>query len=315
MRRLPFTVEAGLRATAVLVLHRTALSNGGNSTTVFFAMILSDAGYAMLLGAILILLWRKLSHTRENIRLRNLFLALVIASLLYGIMVGGYFGASPAEGSVLSSLKMLDMKNQGGMMRLSMIVGVFHLLLANLVTAWRFRRSTRFLAPLGWVAMILGGLMFGFKLAGSPPLIRLLPVDIALLAGGARAVLLFSGDRPFSMDIRDLGSRLLDGITGLTGISKAFGDVLSYLRLFALGLASSQLALTFNDIAGTTARIGRRGIAAAILILVVGHGLNFTLAVIGGVVHGLRLNCIEFFSWSLSEEGYPFEAFTKKASS
>ena len=100
----------------------------------------------------------------------------------------------------------------------------------------------------------------------------------------------------------------------LTGISKAFGDVLSYLRLFALGLASSQLAATFNEIAGSIAKSRGIGLLAAILILVVGHGLNFVLAVIGGVVHGLRLNCIEFFNWSLPEEGYPFQAFDKKAS-
>ena len=49
-------------------------------------------------------------------------------------------------------------------------------------------------------------------------------------------------------------------------------------------------------------------------VLVVGHGLNFVLAVVGGVVHGLRLNCIEFFNWSLPDEGHPFQAFCKKAS-
>ncbi len=284
------------------------------SFAVFFAMIFSDAGYAMMLGAILFLTWRKLSNTRSNIRLRNLFLALVIASVVYGVMVGSYFGVSPAEGSVLASLKVLDAKDQGGMMRLSIIVGVLHLVLANLVTAWRYRRSLRFLAPLGWVAMILGGLIAGFKLVGDDSLGLLLPVDVILLAGGAGAVLFFSSERPFSAGIGALCLRLLDGLMNLTGISKAFGDVLSYLRLFALGLASSQLAATFNEIAGTTAKSHGLGILAAILILVVGHGLNFVLAVIGGVVHGLRLNCIEFFNWSLPEEGYPFQAFNKKAS-
>jgi V/A-type H+-transporting ATPase subunit I len=55
------------------------------------------------------------------------------------------------------------------------------------------------------------------------------------------------------------------------------------------------------------------GILLAILILVVGHGINVLLGIMGGVVHGLRLNCIEFFNWSLTEEGYPFRAFCKKA--
>ena len=143
----------------------------------------------------------------------------------------------------------------------------------------------------------------------------LLPIDIPLLIGGAGTILLFSSHRPLVFGtFTDFGRRLLDGLIGLTGISKAFGDVLSYLRLFALGLASTQLAATFNEIAGTTAKSRGVGLLAAALILVLGHGLNFALAVMGGVVHGLRLNCIEFFNWSLSEEGYPFQAFCKKAS-
>jgi V/A-type H+-transporting ATPase subunit I len=55
------------------------------------------------------------------------------------------------------------------------------------------------------------------------------------------------------------------------------------------------------------------GIFLAILILVAGHGINLLLGIISGVVHGLRLNCIEFFNWSLTEEGYPFRAFSKKS--
>ena len=201
------------------------------------------------------------------------------------------------------------------MMRLSIVIGALHLVLANLVTAWRLRGSLRALAPLGWVAMILGGLIAGFEMVGDDPEGLLLPIDIALLVGGAGAILLFSSQRPLAFGrIKDLGRRLLDGLIGLTGISKAFGDVLSYLRLFALGLASSQLAATFNEIAGTTAKLRGVGLLAAALILVLGHGLNFALAVMGGVVHGLRLNCIEFFNWSLPEEGYPFQAFCKKAS-
>jgi V/A-type H+-transporting ATPase subunit I len=51
----------------------------------------------------------------------------------------------------------------------------------------------------------------------------------------------------------------------------------------------------------------------ALLVLLLGHTVNMVLGVMGGVVHGLRLNCIEFFNWSLTEEGHPFQAFSKKA--
>jgi V/A-type H+-transporting ATPase subunit I len=96
-------------------------------------------------------------------------------------------------------------------------------------------------------------------------------------------------------------------------VTKLFGDVLSYLRLFALGLASSTLALTFNDLARSAAdSIPGLGILVGLVIILTGHVINLTLAVLGGLVHGLRLNLIEFLSWGGTGEGYPFRAFRSK---
>ncbi len=89
--------------------------------------------------------------------------------------------------------------------------------------------------------------------------------------------------------------------------------MLSYLRLFALGLASASLAGTFNDMAGQVKEaLPGIGILFALLIALFGHTLNFVLALSSGFIHGLRLNFIEFFRWSISEEGHPFNAFARK---
>jgi len=134
------------------------------------------------------------------------------------------------------------------------------------------------------------------------------------LITGVISVLLFSSERTlFSLRLSNHLWRLLDGLQALTGISRAFGDVLSYLRLFALGLASAQLAATFNELIYKASCCAGIGSALAVVAVVFGHGLNFTLAIMSGVVHGLRLNCIEFFGWGLPDEGYPFEPFCKKA--
>ena len=285
------------------------------SFAIFFGMIFSDAGYALLLAIVLGLSWKKLSASKEAIRMRNLFAALVIASAVYGVMVNSYFGVTLSKATLFGRLQVFDSQNQGGMMRLSIIVGVAHIMLANFVTAWRLRGSLCSLASIGWAAMTLGGLLFGMKVVGDDAFGVSWPLDTILLVGGALAVLLFTSTRPLTPSVKDLGLRLVDGVMRLTSISAAFGDVLSYLRLFALGLASAKLAQTFNEIAGGVSEsLPGAGLLAAILILILGHGLNFTLAIIGGVVHGLRLNCIEFFNWSLPEEGYPFETFCKKAS-
>jgi V/A-type H+-transporting ATPase subunit I len=130
---------------------------------------------------------------------------------------------------------------------------------------------------------------------------------------GLLAVFVFASERA----VRDVNSavlRLLDGMRALTGVTRAFGDVLSYLRLFALGLASASLALTFNGLAEQAVHVPGMGLLFAILILLVGHLLNLLLALMSGVVHGLRLNYIEFYNWAISGEGYAFQPFEKKES-
>ena len=82
----------------------------------------------------------------------------------------------------------------------------------------------------------------------------------------------------------------------LIQVSKLFGDVMSYLRLFALGLASASLALTFNQLADQVYEaVPGLGLLLSLLILLLGHGVNLILGIISGFVHGLRLNFIEFF--------------------
>ena len=126
-------------------------------------------------------------------------------------------------------------------------------------------------------------------------------------------VLLFSSEHPFSFAPKALGGRFLEGLKSLTEISKVFGDVLSYLRLFALGLAAIKLAEAFNSLAASSFALRGAGVLLGILILVVGHAINLVMGIMGGVVHGLRLNVIEFFNWSLPEEGARYRAFSRKA--
>jgi V/A-type H+-transporting ATPase subunit I len=127
-------------------------------------------------------------------------------------------------------------------------------------------------------------------------------------------VFLFTSQRPiFSLSIKTHAMRALEGLQGLTGLSGLFGDALSYLRLFALGLASAKLSETFNGLGASAWDKAGVGVIAGIGIVILGHSLNLVLSIMGGVVHGLRLNCIEFYKWGLPEEGYSFKAFAKKA--
>ena len=275
------------------------------SFSLFFAMILSDAGYAALLGLMLVLGWRKMGGSASNRRIRRMFAYLIGASLGWGVVVGSYFGVAPPAGSLVARLKLLDVNYTATMMSISIFIGAAHIAYACLRDAWRQRSNPAGLAPLGWGAIILGGLT-----------LYLTGVDTNALAGqaglggmalGAVLVLVFTGAG------LSPGKRIMAGLMGFTGVSKAFGDVLSYLRLFALGLASASLALAFNGLARQVAgAIPGVGLLLGLVVLVVGHSLNLLLAIVSGFVHGLRLNLIEFFNWSIKEEGRPFRAFRKR---
>ncbi|MDD1616058.1 MAG: hypothetical protein LUQ28_06015 [Methylococcaceae bacterium] len=120
---------------------------------------------------------------------------------------------------------------------------------------------------------------------------------------GALLILVFSApnEKPLA--------RCLQGLLGLTRLSGAMGDILSYLRLFALGLGSASLSIEFNRMAVGVYEGSPVGLVLAILILLLGHSVNLILGVASGVIHGLRLNVIEFFNWGLAEEGTLYKPF------
>ncbi|KEA64968.1 V-type ATP synthase subunit I [Marinobacterium lacunae] len=273
------------------------------SFATFFALILSDAGYALIMGMGLLFYWRRMGSSDSGRRLRILGATLAFFSLVYGVLVGSYFGAGPPL-PVLADLQLLDVNDFNGMMNLSIFIGAGHLLIANGINAWRLRGRLPALASAGWMLVIVAALLLwqrGTSLA-------------VFTLGGLGLLLVFacSSERK-GQDLRTWLLRALDGLLALTGLSSMFGDVLSYLRLFALGLASASLAVTFNQLAQDVASaLPGMGVLLEVLILVVGHLLNFVLAVVSGVIHGLRLNLIEFYNWSLSDEGYAFQPFAKR---
>jgi len=277
------------------------------SFALFFAMIISDAGYGLVLGLILFAIWNRLSGSG----LRGVLVALVIATVLYGMLVGTYFGVTPPSSSWLSTMHVLDAHDQRLMMLIAIGIGVAHVSGANLLAAWQRRHSLMTLSSIGWSCMVLGGFsaLLGTMFA-RPAMFR---GGIAAVVLGGLLVLLFSSRGTLSLAPKRLFARFLDGLKELAESSKAFGDVLSYLRLFALGLAAIKLAEVFNGLA--TSAFASRGVwvLLGIVILLIGHTINFAMGIMSGVVHGLRLNVIEFFNWSLHEEGDQFQAFAKHA--
>ncbi|MCG7519773.1 V-type ATP synthase subunit I [Ruegeria sp. Ofav3-42] len=278
------------------------------SFAIFFAMIVADAGYGAIILLGILAFWKRLDGTPGERSWRRFGLIISGATILYGVLVGSYFGVSPSEGSVWAKFKILDLNNFGAMMMVSIVVGVLHLVLANALAARAAWGQRKAIANLGWIAALIGGfvLWLGYMKGSSP-------IPGAVLMGvGVLAIVWFSSNRVINKPT-DWLWRLIEGLQSLAGAMGAFGDVLSYMRLFALGLASASLAITFNDLAVSVMQsLKGLGILLALLILIIGHVLNFALAMMSGVVHGLRLNYIEFFKWGLPDEGIVFRPFARK---
>lgn len=281
------------------------------SFAAFFAMIIADAGYALLLSLGLLAFWKRLGRKPTTRRLRGLACAMLGAAVGYGVLVGSYFGVSPPPGSLAATLKILDLNDFDTMLRLSVFIGTAHLLLANALRARRYWPANTARTSLGWNGVLIAGYTAWLAATGVVPETLLVGCWILGIAS-VLAIFIWASEREIA-SVKDAFLRLFDGLGALTRLTKAFGDVLSYMRLFALGLASASLALTFNQIsADVAAALPGLGMFLAVLILLLGHVLNLTLAVVSGVVHGLRLNFIEFYTWGLSDEGYPFRPFRKK---
>jgi V/A-type H+-transporting ATPase subunit I len=274
------------------------------SFSLFFAMILADAGYALVLGALLLFFWRKMGASAGGKRFRPLCLAIVLLSLLYGMLIGSYFGLTPPEGTLLGSLHVLDMGDSNLMMQISVVIGCVHVVLGAVLDAARHKNLREGLESVGWAFVVSGGLTFLMSTFFVPDLLQ--PLSIALAGLGALLVLFFAA--PFDKPL----PRFLKGLLGLTKLSGAFGDVLSYLRLFALGLASGSLAAEFNNMAlGIRDAMPGIGLFFSMMVLLLGHLVNLLLGLASAVIHGLRLNVIEFFNWGLKEEGSLFKAFRR----
>lgn len=274
------------------------------SFCLFFGLILADVGYGLALAAVTGFFWRTLDRSAGRRRFRALLLVLSASAAAIGILMGSYFGAPPPAGSILFHLQAFRSDDIVAMMELSAAVGVLHITLGNFVVAGQSRGAQR-LAPMGWILVLAAGVaLYAGKTRGIEPLVW---TSYAGFAAGGICVIGFSGagQKPWA--------RATAGLLSVTKLSAAFGDVLSYLRLFALGFAGTSLALAFNDLAAkAAAQLEPVGLLPAAMILIVGHSLNFALGIAGGFVHGLRLNFIEFFNWSLGSEGRPFVAFQKR---
>ena len=271
----------------------------------FFAMCLGDAGYGLVLILVGIALekgWVKISMFDG---IGGLIATLGAATAVVGGALGTFFGMSiinlVPEGTAawdyykfVGSNIPTPMGELPFQMLLALGIGVFHICLAMVIKAVGYTKRLGFkenLATWGWTLLIVGGVIVA--LLGAGKLLSAAAIKWTVIAIGVISALgIYIFNTPGRNPLINVGAGLWDTYNMATGI---LGDVLSYIRLFALGLAGGMLGAAFNDLGKMVLGDGGVNWVFFILILLVGHVLNLLMSCLGAFVHPLRLNFVEYF--------------------
>ena len=263
----------------------------------FFAFCMGDAGY----GLLLMLVGLALKKVKGFADMSPLVVTLGAGTTVIGLLFHTFFSMDMLQWSCIpDGVKrlMLPAKIAGydGTMILSIIVGIVHLCLAMILKAYYATKNHGFLNVLGvwgWTLLIVGGVIVG-GIALTGALDARATKWIVIVLGAVSAAGIFLLNDLHRNPLMNIGSGLWETYNTVTGL---LGDVLSYLRLYALGLAGSMLGFAFNSIGLKVLGDGGNWIAwiPFVAIVIVGHTLNLVMAALGAFVHPLRLNFLEFF--------------------
>jgi len=252
--------------------------------TIFFAMLIGDAGYGalMLAGT----LWARRKATAMPSEIFSLLTVFSVATIAWGILSGCYFGIAPgALPAALNHPVARWLTEQNNIMLVCFGLGAAHMSLGHAWNAMALFPDSRFLAQAGWCGVVWTMFCASCAVVGIFAFPQFMyPVAIV-------SVVLIAG---FMLKRSELKTNGVDlGMLPLNIIS-TLGDVISYVRLFAVATASVKLAETFNGMAvGLDLPLVAK-IPAMLLILVIGHGLNVIMGALSILVHAVRLNTLEF---------------------
>lgn len=269
---------------------------------VFFGLCLGDSGYGLFLflAATLYRMFAKnISATMKPIL--SLIQILAASTFFCGMLTGTFFGVSLYDINIpfLQYMKDHLFMDNNAMFQLSLILGVIQILFGMILKAVNQAIQFGFkyaVATIGWIVLLIS-CGVGFML----PEVMPLGGTVHLCILGVAAVMIFLFNSPGKNVFMNIGLGLWDSYNMATGL---LGDVLSYVRLFALGLSGGILAGVFNSLAvGMSPDNVIVGPIVMVLIFVIGHAINMFMNVLGAMVHPMRLTFVEFFKNSGYEGG------------
>ncbi|MDD5679920.1 MAG: hypothetical protein PHI59_01605, partial [Candidatus Omnitrophica bacterium] len=266
--------------------------------SIFFGMLIGDAGVGLIFVALTAFAQIKLGKKVKNKSIFALFYALSSFAILWGILTATFFGQAWLSGYIKPLVPAL--RDDRTVQAFCFFLGATHLTIAHLWRAILKFPSAAALADAGWIVILWGGFFLAKMLilgAAFPAFAKWL-----FISGSVLVLFFTSPDKNILKGVgRGFGALLLN-------IVNSFTDVVSYIRLFAVGLAGVAIADAFNSMAMD---VGRGNIFTAILagfIIFIGQALNVILGPIAVLVHGVRLNVLEFCNHlDIKWTGFPYK--------
>ena len=265
-----------------------------------FGMMLSDAGYGLLM-ALLIPVFIKVKKIKlENAKLMYVLKWGGVATVIWGVIYNTFFGFNLLP----KNLWLLDpVSNSMVVMGVCLAVGALHVFVGLGIAAYvNIKRGDLVSAisdQFSWALLLSGlGLLIVPPLATVGTVMAILGAGIILVMAGRE------NKNPFS--------RLISGLGALYGITSWVSDLLSYMRLFGMGLATGVVGMVFNILIGMVWENGPIGVIFGIILFIACHGFNLGINALGAYVHSCRLQYIEFFGKFYEEGGKPFTPLTTK---
>ncbi|MHC4665063.1 MAG: V-type ATP synthase subunit I [Planctomycetota bacterium] len=282
----------------------------------FFGLCLTDAGYGIIMVALSVYLLRKLQGDKK---FAALMLICSVSTIVCGALTGGWFGDAiqtigvPALVNARAAILRFGFdpaKNPEIFFRLALALGYIQLLSGILVAFFYKLRQRRIVEAIGahltWFVMLncFAAYFFSTKHILVPERYGVFFLRFAILP--AILIVLFSHNEG------GIGGRLGMGIFNLFSAIFYIGDILSYVRLMALGMVTAGLAVAVNQFSVMAGEKKYVGPLLALIVLLVGHGFNMGISALGAFVHTLRLQYVEFFPKFFQGGGKLFEPFAKQ---
>lgn len=286
---------------------------------VFFGMCLGDAGYGLLMIGFFTLFLRKYKRMPGTFRqFFKLFVLSGISAVVVGALTGSWFGDIIDAFEIFAFLRPLKnapvvlnpMENPMVFLAISLALGVVQLLFGLGIAFYDALRKRNYMEAFadtgGWIVFLVGLLLWGGVAANFlPPETSALAKTLTIL--GAVVLIVTQG-----REKTGILSKFISGLLSLYGVTSYLGDVLSYSRLLALGLATSAVGVIINMLAGLAGGVPYVGWLIAIVLLIGGHLFSVAVNVLGAFVHSLRLQYVEFFSKFYTGGGRVFSPLTYK---